>query len=148
MLYYKKHMIYERSDWTIMNKMSIFAACVIACAAEDGIRQLLYFTGLWVVMALLFHYGDVIMSAMASQITGVTIVYSTLCSGADKKYQSPASLAFVREFTGDRWIPLTKGQYRGKWSHLMTSSCHMVTSWHGNKSRIFNHRSNLLAEGQ
>ena len=28
------------------------------------------------------HYGDVIMSAMASQITGVSIVYSAVCSGA------------------------------------------------------------------
>ena len=27
------------------------------------------------------------------------------------------------EFTGDRWIPLTKGQYRGKCFDLMTSSC-------------------------
>ena len=27
------------------------------------------------------------------------------------------------EFTGDRWIPRTKGQKRGKWFHLMTSSC-------------------------
>ena len=26
------------------------------------------------------------------------------------------------EFTGDRWIPRTKGQLRGKWFHLMTSS--------------------------
>ena len=37
------------------------------------------------------------MSAMASQITGVTIVYSTVCSSADqRKRQSSASLAFVR----------------------------------------------------
>ena len=42
------------------------------------------------------HYSDVIMSAMASQITGVAIVYSNVCSGADKrKHQSDASLAFV-----------------------------------------------------
>ena len=37
------------------------------------------------------------ISAMASQITGVLIVYSTVCSGADqRKHQSSASLAFVR----------------------------------------------------
>ena len=37
------------------------------------------------------------MSMMSSKITGVTIVYSTVCSGADqRKYQSYASLAFVR----------------------------------------------------
>ena len=27
------------------------------------------------------------------------------------------------EFTGDRWIPRTKGQWRGKCFHLVTSSC-------------------------
>ena len=43
------------------------------------------------------HYGDVIMSAMASQITSLTIVYSTAYSDADqRKHQSSASLSFVR----------------------------------------------------
>ena len=44
------------------------------------------------------HYIDVIMSAMASQITSLTIVYySTVYSGTDqRKHQSSASLAFVR----------------------------------------------------
>ena len=46
---------------------------------------------------LLAHYSDVIMGAMASQITSLTIVYSTVYSGADqRKYQSSTSLAFVR----------------------------------------------------
>ena len=63
-----------------------------------------------------FHYNDVIMSAMASQITSHTIVYSTVYSGTDdRKHQSSASLTFV---TG---IPRTKGQERGKCFHLMTS---------------------------
>ena len=43
------------------------------------------------------HYNDVIMSSMASQFTGVSIVCSTVCSGADqRKHQSSVSLAFVR----------------------------------------------------
>ena len=63
------------------------------------------------------------MSVMASQITGVSIAYSAVCSGADqRKHQSSASSAFVGESTGGRWIPLTKGQWRGKCLHLMTSS--------------------------
>ena len=42
------------------------------------------------------HYDDVIMSTIASQITSLTIVYSTIYSGADQsKHQSSASLAFV-----------------------------------------------------
>ena len=43
------------------------------------------------------HYGDVIMGAIASQITSITIVYSTFYSDADqRKHQSSTSLAFVR----------------------------------------------------
>ena len=42
------------------------------------------------------HYDDVIMSAIASQITSLTIVYSIVYSDADqRKHQSSASLAFV-----------------------------------------------------
>ena len=43
------------------------------------------------------HYGDFIMGTIASQITSLTIIYSTVYSGADqRKHQSSASLAFVR----------------------------------------------------
>ena len=43
------------------------------------------------------HYSDVIMGAMASKITSITIVYSTASLGADqRKHQRSASLAFVR----------------------------------------------------
>ena len=43
------------------------------------------------------HYGDVIMGAIASQITSLTIVNSTVYSDADqRKHQSFTSLAFVR----------------------------------------------------
>ena len=42
------------------------------------------------------HYGDVVIGTVASQITSLTIVYSTVYSGADqRKHQSSASLAFV-----------------------------------------------------
>ena len=43
------------------------------------------------------HYNDFIMGTIASQITSLTIVYSTVYSEADqRKHQSSASLAFVR----------------------------------------------------
>ena len=43
------------------------------------------------------HYNDVIMTTIASQITSLTIVYSTVYSDVDQsKHQSSASLAFVR----------------------------------------------------
>ena len=69
------------------------------------------------------HYIDVIMSAIASQITILTIVYSTVYSGADKKnIKAPRHWLLRGEFTGRRWILLTKGQYCGKCFHLITSS--------------------------
>ena len=49
------------------------------------------------LIVLILHYGDVIMGAMAYQITSLTIVYSTDYSGADQRqHQSSTSLAFVR----------------------------------------------------
>ena len=63
-------------------------------------------TALWVSLTgqveslgglLTQHYCDVIMGAIASQITSLTIVYSTVYSDEDqRKHQSSASLAFVR----------------------------------------------------
>ena len=71
------------------------------------------------------HYDDVIMTTIASEITSLTSVYSTVYSDADqRKHQSSASLAFVWGIHRDRWIPRTKGQLRGKCFHLMTSSWH------------------------
>ena len=46
---------------------------------------------------MIWHYIDVTMGPMVSQITSLGIVYSTVYSGADeRKHQSSASLAFVR----------------------------------------------------
>ena len=71
------------------------------------------------------HYNNVMIGTIASQITSLTIVYSTVYSDADqRKHQSSTSLAFY----GDRWIPRTNGHYRGKCFHLMTSSCDEVNS--------------------
>ena len=73
---------------------------------------------------IFIHYNDVTMTSIGSQITSLTIVYSTVYSDADqRKHQSSTSLAFVWGIHRDRWIPRTKGQLRGKCFHLMTSSC-------------------------
>ena len=37
--------------------------------------------------------------------------------------KAPRHWPLCGEFTGDRWIPRTNGQLRGKCFHLMTSSC-------------------------
>ena len=51
---------------------------------------------------IIIHYSDATLSAMVSQITGVLIVCLAVCSGAHKKHQSSASLAFLRRF--HRWL--------------------------------------------
>ena len=84
------------------------------------------------------HYIDVIMTTMASQITSLMVVYSTVYSDADqRKHHSSASLAFGWGIHRDRWIPRTKGQIRGKCFHLMTSSWLLNSSPPGHNGRHF-----------
>ena len=85
------------------------------------------------------HYSDVIMSAMVSQITLLTIVSSTVYSGADqRKHQSSASLAFVRGIhrspvNSPHKGPVTRKMFpfddviMSKFDHIITSH-HIITS--------------------
>ena len=55
---------------------------------------------------------DVIMNAMASRIPSLTIVYSTFIQAqAKENIKASRHWPLCGEFTGDRWIPRTKGQY-------------------------------------
>ena len=76
------------------------------------------------------HYSDVKMSAMASQITSLTIVYPSVYSGADqRKHQSSTSLASVR---GIHWWPvnfLHKGPVAQKMIQLTSSCFGCSTQW-------------------
>ena len=75
------------------------------------------------IMQTIKHCNDVIMIAMASQITSLAIVCSVLYSGADqRKYQRSASLAFVRGI--HRWPvnsphkgPVTRKNISIWWRH-------------------------------
>ena len=58
--------------------------------------QLKFILAVGLSMLKIMNYNDVIMSAMASQFTGVSIFCSTVCPGADEKTQRSAPLAFVR----------------------------------------------------
>ena len=70
----------------------------------------------WKLFKSYFYYSDVIVC----QITGIWIVCSTFCSGADKrKHQSSALLAFVRGITqtpvsGSCCLPL--GALQSMWA--------------------------------
>ena len=69
------------------------------------------------------HYSDVIMGAIASQTTDLTIVYSIVYWDADqRKHQSSASLAFVRGIhrgpvnSPHKW-PVTRKMFPFWWRH-------------------------------
>ena len=82
---------YTLVNWVTNASFNILSA---ACLASSH----------YLIPSRLVHYSDVIMGVMASQITGLTSVYSNVYSGADqRKHQSSASLAFVR---GIHWWPV------------------------------------------
>ena len=82
------------------------------------------------------YHSDVIMSAMATLITGVSSVHSPVCSSTDqRKYQSSAPLALVRGI--HRWPvysphkgPVTRKMFitRGN-EMIMFSPCVFVCVW-------------------
>ena len=85
---------------------------MLQCSGRQGKRSIFYlihsiYFGMCHMMmqyiqlnlqtALLGHCSDVKMGHMAFQITGISTVCSTVCSGTRRrKHQSPVSLAFVK----------------------------------------------------
>ena len=84
--------------WPVTRKMFHFDDVIMMVGDIKGFAL----EKVCVFQVTMFYYSDVIMSAMASQIAGVSIVCSTLCSGADQqKHQSSTSLDFV--WGNHRW---------------------------------------------
>ena len=113
----------ETNATTSMKHLVLNISRICNMFAHFIISQNWYYAGNW--------SSDVIMSAMAPQITSLTIAYSTVYSRRrSKKHQSSASRAFVRGI--HRW-PVNsqdKGPVIWKYFHLMTSSwfpCHDVS---------------------
>ena len=101
------------------NKYLIIPTCGAIAHPKDSVHSFAFCCMLlWLV-----HYSDVIMSSMASRITGVSIVHSTFVQVDQRKPQSSASLAF--EGNPPRWPVYSpyKGPVTQKMFHLMTSSC-------------------------
>ena len=63
--------------------------------------------------SLTYHYSDIIMSTIASQVQ----------AEIEENAKTPRHWPLRGEFTGDRCIDCTKGQQHWKCLHLMTSSC-------------------------
>ena len=71
------------------------------------------------------------MGTVASQITSLMIVYSSVSSDADqRKHQSYASLASVGEFTGDR-----TGEFHAQ---RVSNAENVSIWWRHHEVRVFN----------
>ena len=89
-------------NWTLRDKNEIFSKKQILSFRKMHLK--ISSAKLWPfcpgrdeLRSELGHYCDVIMGATASQIINLTIVYSTVHSGADqRKHWSSASMTFVR----------------------------------------------------
>ena len=58
------------------------------------------------------HYNDVIMTTVASQITSLTVVYSTVYSDADQRnIKAPRHCPLCGEFTGTGEFPAQRASY-------------------------------------
>ena len=96
------------------------------CLCTQSATHFTYKQSATPVQTLFSHYNGVIMRAMASQITGVSVVYSTVGSGADqRKHQSSESLASV---------PVT-----GEFPTRKASNAENVSIWWDH--HVYNHRS-------
>ena len=83
--------------------------------------------------AYVLHYNDVMMSAMASQITNAMIVYSTVYSGAEQRVQqNSASPAFVRGI--HRW--LLNSSHKVTWKMFPLNDV-IMSSMHARRSITF-----------
>ena len=124
--------IFTQSKYDICNKKSVHGfvvLCLFVVMATAIIAGKTYL----LMLFMLFHYSDVIMGTMTSQITSLTIVYSTFYSGADqRKYQSSASQAFVR---GIHWWPVNSPH---KWpvTWKMFPFDDIIMYWHQHNYKI------------
>ena len=81
------------------------------------------------------HCSDVIISTVPSQITSVSFVFSTVCSGTDQgKHRSSASLAFVRGI--HRWP--VNSPHKGPVTRKMFSFDDVII-WYSTSNSITNY---------
>ena len=75
-------------------------------------------------LAYVIHYTDVIMARLRLKSPALRLFTQPFIQAQIKEnIKAPRHWSLWGEFTGDRWIPRTNGQYRGKCFQLMTSSC-------------------------
>ena len=89
----------------LANKYILTSVNQIVVDFKIWAKQICWCRSLLILLQALY-YNDVIMSAMASQITSITIVQAQ----NKENTKAPRHWPLCGEFTGDRWIPRTNGQ--------------------------------------
>ena len=88
------HLVWKEMHLKISTQCRSFCSACVKQAANKRLKTCRFLNKR---RGRVIHYDDVMTGAMASQITSLTIVYSTVYSDADqRKHQSSASLAIVR----------------------------------------------------
>ena len=95
------------------------------------------------------HCSDAIMSAMASQITGDSIVHSTVCSGADQRKRviglcdgnSPMTGEFPAQWVSNAenvsiWWRHHEIQWPNFWQWQCSMNVHLMVSWAWNHDDV------------
>ena len=123
--------------WTSnYNHTKLWNACIDACfhLKVGSVKPQLTWSGEWVkksnwkvwgvktcqIHNISQHYDDVIMGTMGSQITSVSIVYSTVCSGANQRKKSKLC---------DTGLCAGNSQGTGEFPAQMASNAENVSIW-------------------
>ena len=102
-------------------KEEISASLIFSNNSKTGLEENYLSTAHDCHIRYVYHYSDVIMSSMSSQITSVLIVCSTVCSGTDQEnIKTSRDWPLWWESAVDWWIPHT---VTWKGFHLMMLSC-------------------------
>ena len=123
-LYYRRNLWFCCNMWSRPRRGKLNPTTPKTCSMHLGEYPCRPFTWIWEVQfspifALFVYYmyciqstkREVIMGTMASQISSLTIVYSTFYSGADqRKHQSSAWLAFAPVNSPHKW-PVTRKMF-------------------------------------
>ena len=96
------------------------------------------------------HYGDVIMSTVASWITSLTIVYSTAYWGADQRnIKATRHWPLCEEFTGTGEFPAQRASNAENvsiwWRHHETRQKTLILRHHDMKANYFQRHMSVMA---
>ena len=121
--------IFSLIDWypPLSRYMNVHAVIVMTISHSYVWIKIFQFT--WFnalpLFCLFHHYGDAIMSRVWLRLTSPASRLFTqplFQAQIKENIKAPRHWPLCGEFTGDQWIPRTKGQLCGNCVHLMTSS--------------------------